>query len=75
MQDLFFICILSRFSVWLFFVIWIQKMLDNSKSFPEIVIQILTFRGVLDGCYWSYHQDFLGRATAIELKDAVSNTP
>ena len=63
----------------------IRKMLDDGKSYPEIVQQISAVRGALDGVIEVIIQDLVehyvnqttidtpGRATAIELKDTVSN--
>lgn len=63
----------------------IRKMLDEGKSYPEIVQQISAVRGALDGVIEVIIQDLVehyvsqtsgdtpGRATALELKDTVSN--
>ena len=62
----------------------IRKMLDEDKSYPEIVQQISAVRGALDGVvevmiqdlvehYVSQTTDTPGRDAALELKDTVSN--
>ena len=63
----------------------IRKMLDEGKSYPEIVQQISAVRGALDGVIEVIIQDLVehyvsqtsgdtpGRVTALELKDTVSN--
>ncbi|MDQ6722753.1 MAG: metal-sensitive transcriptional regulator [Thermoproteota archaeon] len=62
----------------------IRKMLDEDKSYPEIVQQISAVRGALDSVvevmvqdlvehYVSQTTDAPGRAAALELKDTVSN--
>ncbi len=62
----------------------IRKMLDEDKSYPEIVQQISAVRGALDSVvevmvqdlvehYVSQTIDAPGRDAALELKDTVSN--
>ena len=62
----------------------IRKMLDEDKSYPEIVQQISAVRGALDSVvevmiqdlvehYVSQTMDTPGREAALELKDTVSN--
>ncbi len=62
----------------------IRKMLDEDKSYPEIVQQISAVRGALDSVvevmvqdlvehYVSQTIDTPGRDAALELKDTVSN--
>ncbi len=62
----------------------IRKMLDEDKSYPEIVQQISAVRGALDSVVEVMVQDLVehyvnqttdkpGRDAAIELKDTVSN--
>ncbi len=62
----------------------IRKMLDEDKSYPEIVQQISAVRGALDSVvevmvqelvehYVSQTIDKPGRDAALELKDTVSN--
>lgn len=62
----------------------IRKMLDDDKSYPEIVQQISAVRGALDSVvevmiqdlvehYVSKTTDALGRDAALELRDTVSN--
>lgn len=61
----------------------IRKMVEEDKSYPEIVQQISAVRSALDGAievmvqdlvehYVSQTQDNKGRNIAIELKDTVS---
>jgi DNA-binding FrmR family transcriptional regulator len=63
----------------------IRKMLEEDKSYPEIVQQISTVRGALDSVVEVIVQDLVehyvsqttadtpGRDTALELKETVSN--
>jgi CsoR family transcriptional regulator, copper-sensing transcriptional repressor len=62
----------------------IRKMLDDDKSYPEIVQQISAVRGALDSVvevmiqdlvehYVSKTTDAPGRDAALELRDTVSN--
>jgi DNA-binding FrmR family transcriptional regulator len=63
----------------------IRKMLDEDKSYPEIVQQISAVRGALDSVVEVIVQDLVehyvsqtadngpGRDAALELKETVSN--
>lgn len=63
----------------------IRKMLEEDKSYPEIVQQISAVRGALDSVIEVIVQDLIehyvsqtddnspGRDTALELKETVSN--
>jgi CsoR family transcriptional regulator, copper-sensing transcriptional repressor len=62
----------------------IRKMLEDDKSYPEIVQQISAVRGALDSVVEVMVQDLVehyvnqttdapGRDTALELRDTVSN--
>ncbi len=63
----------------------IRKMLDEDKSYPEIVQQISAVRGALDSVVEVMIQDLVehyvsqtttdapGRDAALELKETVSN--
>ncbi|HYL65731.1 MAG TPA: metal-sensitive transcriptional regulator [Nitrosopumilaceae archaeon] len=60
----------------------IRKMIDEGKSYPEIVQQITAVRAALDGALGVIVEDLLdhisktsnakGKKAAIELKDTVS---
>ncbi len=60
----------------------IRKMIDEGKSYPEIVQQITAVRAALDGAMEVIIQDLVehvsqstngkGKKAAIELKDTVS---
>ena len=62
----------------------IQRMLNEDKSYADIVMQISAVRAALDGVvevmvqdlvehYVSQTRDEVGKKVAIELKDTVSN--
>ena len=62
----------------------IQRMINEDKSYPEIVQQISAVRAALDGVvevmvqdlvehYVSQSTDYKGKKVAIEIKDTVSN--